>query len=173
MSYPKLVSDDGKNLPIPYRNESEIYSAIIERNQQIANIVTSYGIDISELYDGRENVGVAITTTLNSPILTYSFINQDEFLLVAPDECRVLRQEQALTLTPFITITDKNGIKHLASPLTLLSQNVSIPRAYLGSTNRYVRGIAVRQWQACVYSEAEQSTIRLTFSYSSKSLLIN
>lgn len=159
------VSDDGKNIPIPYRNESEVYSALIEQNQQVSNAV---GIEITELYDGKQNLGVAIKRTLNTNILTYTFVNEDEFLLISPDgTCRVLKQEDALTLSNFQVIRDKNGVKHIASPLTLLSANVDIPRAYLGSRNRFVRGIAVREWQACVYSETNEATLRLTYSYSS------
>jgi hypothetical protein len=148
---------------LPYRNESEIYWASIEHNQQVSN---AYGIEITELYDGRDNVGVAIQRVLGGEILTYTFENEDEVLFISDAGCRVLRQEEALTLSPFQVIT-VNGKKHLASPLTLISSNPNIPNAYLGSNNRFVRGMPVREWRACVYSETEQSTVRITISYTS------
>lgn len=159
-----IVSDDGQKLPLPYRNESEIYWASIEHNQQVTN---AYGIEITELYDGRDNVGVAIQRVLGGEILTYTFENEDEVLFISDAGCRVLRQEEALTLSPFQVITI-NGKKHLASPLTLISSKPNIPNAYLGSNNRFVRGMPVREWRACVYSETQQSTVRITISYTNK-----
>lgn len=111
----------------------------------------------------------------NAKIHTFSFVNQDEFLYIIPSDqiCEVTKLDQAGGLSPFQVILDKNGTKHLASPLSLLSETIFLPRAYLGSNSRYVRGIPVRQWQTCLYSPSEEATAKVTFSYSSKPIKIN
>lgn len=159
------MSDDGLNLPPPYRDETESYSAYIEHNVQVT---PSNGIEITEFYDGKNNVGAAFLRTLGSqPIAVYSYLKNDEVLLVEDDKCFVLTQEQSLSLSPFLVYTDKNNKSHIATPLSLLSAEPDVPRAYLGS-RRTVRGMPVRQWQACVYSEQKKSTLKITFSYTSK-----
>lgn len=59
-----------------------------------------------------------------------------------------------------------NGKPHITTPLTLLSQNVSAKIAYLGSKNRFVRGIPVREWRLCGYTESDHVSHRITISYS-------
>jgi hypothetical protein len=36
--------------------------------------------------------------------------------------------------------------------------------AYLGSKNRFVRGMSVREWQMCAYSNASEATLKITIS---------
>lgn len=74
---------------------------------------------------------------------------------------------ETVGLTPF-GIIDVNGKPHIASPLNLLSQGVTQKVAYLGSRNRYVRGIPVREWQACARSYAQDISYRITISFSSR-----
>lgn len=71
--------------------------------------------------------------------------------------------------TPF-SLIEVNGAFHIATPLTLLSQQVSLDAAYLGSTNRFVRGIPVRQWLVCVKSFGTLESLEITISYSGETL---
>lgn len=74
--------------------------------------------------------------------------------------------------TPFTTIVI-DGKPHLATPLTILSQNVSQKAAYLGSKDRYVRGIPVREWLLCTTSYSGIILYRVKVSYSSEKVFAN
>lgn len=83
--------------------------------------------------------------------------------------CSVSKLNESVGLTgdiPF-SIINVNGKPHIATPLTLLSQNVSGSSvAYMGSINRFIRGIPVRQWRVCTQSHRNARPITITISYS-------
>lgn len=68
--------------------------------------------------------------------------------------------------TPFQVIT-VDGKPHIGTPLTLLSHGVHENVAYLGSKDRYVRGIPVRQWLACTRLHKTKKSVKIIISYSS------
>ena len=68
--------------------------------------------------------------------------------------------------TPFHLIT-VNGKPHIATPLNLLSHGAHENVAYLGSKDRYVRGIPVRQWLACTRLHVSGEYVKVIISYSS------
>ena len=85
--------------------------------------------------------------------------------------CSVNNLTQYVDITPFHVIT-VDGKPHIATTLTLLSQGVHKNVAYLGSKDRYVRGIPVRQWLACTQLHNTLETVKIVISYSSNSNFI-
>lgn len=65
------------------------------------------------------------------------------------------------------SVINVNGKQQMATPLNLISQDAHKSIAYLGSKDRYVRGIPVRQWLLCTQLTDSDLTLQIVISYSS------
>jgi len=63
---------------LPSFNVTQRYQSSIEKNSDELGITE----EISEFYDGFDNVGIAVTTLAGNVIGTYSYYNINELLLV-------------------------------------------------------------------------------------------
>ena len=70
------MSDDGLNLQLPYRNESERYQVFYEQ----MNILEEYSNEVHEYYDGLNNIGVTFIKEYSHEYAYYSYFDSDEFL---------------------------------------------------------------------------------------------
>ncbi|CAF0782404.1 unnamed protein product [Brachionus calyciflorus] len=159
-----IVSDDGENIKIPSHNSSSRFQVSVEKNSN-KNIFTE---EIDEFYDGLSNIGISINTFEGQKIYTYSYYDQNELLLVSNDKCRVFKLNESYSLTPFYVINLPDGKEQIVSELGFLLLNPQIKIAYLGSKNKFVRGIPVREWQTCLYSKKDEATLKVTISYSNE-----
>jgi hypothetical protein len=176
------------NLKLPYRNESERYQVSYE---QIIATDRLYSTEVVEYYDGLKNIGVAALTYQNYDYHYYAYYDRNEFLQVTSkifnslkhnrngkvylkyitlliisikgSVCVVSELSEHLQDIPFNVIV-VNGKPHIATPLSLLSNNMIQNVAYLGSTNRYVRGIPVRQWLACITHKPFVTRVLISYS---------
>ena len=95
-----------------------------------------------------------------------------KFLFFKDRVCNVYNLAQHVeSETPFHVIT-VDGKPHIATTLTVLSHGAHENVAYLGSKDRYVRGIPVRQWLACTRLHNSKQSVKLVISYSSYSIIL-
>ena len=163
LSFLLLVSDDGLKLPLPYRNESEQYQLFYEQLKDLM----PYAAEFQEFFDGLNNIGIVNARFLNEDTSFYAYFDKNELLITLGQQCSVYLINETLSEIPF-NIIEVDGKPHIATPLTLLSHQVSQKVAYLGSTNRFVRGIPVRQWLTC--AKNFDIEYKITISYSSSIL---
>lgn len=71
------------------------------------------------------------------------------------------------TILPFLPVKLQNGTLHLVFTLSALIATQQLKLTYIGS-NQDIRGIPVNEWQGCLYTPGDQTTSRITISYSGK-----
>jgi hypothetical protein len=123
--------------------------------------------EIGELYDGVDNLGISYTRLENILLLTYSYYDINQLLLVKDTQCVAKLLNESYDETPFSIVGQQNGKQHIISGLAQLINSNSITFKYTGGSNS-VRGIIVNEWQACLFDKKSGTTSRLTVSYSSK-----
>ncbi|RNA35759.1 EF-hand domain-containing D1 [Brachionus plicatilis] len=163
-----IVPDDGEQVSIPSHNSSERFQISAEKNSN-KNLFT---VEIDEFFDGQSNIGISINTFIGQKLYTYSYYDQNELLLIQNEKCKVYKLNESYGLTPFYVVNSPDGTEHIISELGFFLSNLKIQNAYLGSKNRYVRGIPVREWQTCLYSKKESSTLKVTLSFTNEKLWV-
>lgn len=157
---PSKPADDGLpgGTPLPYLNPSQNFQMVVEKN---ADGMTE---ETEEFYDGVNNVGVATQYLAGVKLSTYYNYSINELLIVKGYQCRALKLNESYEEGPFFYVLDDKGQEHIVSAfgLLLISQ---LKVQYLGSVNRRVRGISVKEWQTCFYSNQKKATVRVTMSF--------
>ncbi|CAF0782421.1 unnamed protein product [Brachionus calyciflorus] len=151
------IQPDPEKLQIPAVDLNSQYQAVLERN---ALGVTE---EIKEYYDGKNNIGIAITTDASLKTSAYAYFSLNELLLVMNKKCVTYKLNESYSLTPFFLVTDQQGNEHIVSPLTVALRNLTF--IYTGSSSS-IRGIPVNEWQTCAYSSKEKRTYKITVSFS-------
>jgi hypothetical protein len=141
---------------------------VIEKNGQ------EYGLteEIAEFYDGKDNLGISVTTLGGARVITYSYYDINELLLVKGTECVTKMLNESVGLTPFFLVVDQSGKEHIVTSISQLFNSATFQFKYIGGGNS-VRGIIVNEWQACFYDKKSGQTSRITISYSSIKLLFS
>jgi hypothetical protein len=135
---------------------------VVEKNGQ------EYGLteEIAEYFDGKDNVGISITTLGGARVITYSYYDINELLLVKGNECVAKLLNESIGDTPFFLVVDQSGKEHIVTSFAQLINSDTIQFKYIGGKNS-VRGIIANEWQACFYDKKYSITSRVTISYSS------
>ena len=157
----KDISPDPANLPFPASSPKATFELFIEKNTE------GYGFTetIGEIFDGKDDVGIAIQTLGGNTVLTYSYYPINELLVVKDGKCAVYNLNESYSLTPFFVFVDQDGKEHIVTSLSQLFGSDTLKFVYISGSN-YVRGIAVNEWQTCAYDKKTMLTYRITVSLS-------